>query len=91
MFVLGLDYGLGFSSDIRLRQVALRYARRTKEKSRFTPSGNPALRSVTRRALRHNLQNVKKQCEFNYLTVFPISSVFHDLQDAPVLLKQLQS
>ena len=54
------------------------------------------LRSTTRQGRRRGLQNVKKKCKLKLLklrsrgkltTVFDISSLFYDLQDATVLLK----
>ena len=55
------------------------------------------LQSTMRQGRQHDLQNVKKQCEFKHFkkspgklsTVFDVSSLFYDLQDAPVLLKRL--
>ena len=51
------------------------------------------LRSTRRQAQRRGLQNVKKQCKFKLskrshgklTTVFYISSLFYDLQDATVM------
>ena len=83
-FMFAMNYG---KSETSLFGVGVRF-------TISYPLLSGTFRSTTRQNRRPELQNVKKQCEFKRLkkptTIFDVSSLFNDLQDASTLRNSSQ-